>query len=249
MHHKSATRPLANRAPRMICLILAAFLLLPASQAFGQQTYIGQFDVYAGYAYLNSPHISLAENGVQLQFGYRLRPWVTLGFDFSDETGNTTLTPNLLTTALQQQLGAELAGLIAEGAVPSTYTLAVPLHSQTQTYAAGPQFSYHGLARATLFIRPAVGIIHEIGTPHPNPADPIATGIVEQLVPSGQKTDSVIFYGFGGGVDLNITKHVALRIQADFVHDHLFSDLLESGRNTVRFGIGPAFQFGHNVVK
>jgi hypothetical protein len=249
MQHQSATRPLANRALRTICLILGLSLLLPVSQAFGQQTYVGRFDVYAGYAYLNSPLISLAENGVQAQFGVRVWPWLSLGFDFSDETGNATITPNLLTASLQQQLGAELQGLAAEGVIPANYTLVVPLHSQTQTYAAGPQFSYHGLSRATLFIRPSVGIIHETGTPHPNPADPVAVGIVAQLAPSDKVTESVIFYGFGGGVDLNITKHVALRIQGDFVHDHLFSDLLASGRNTVRVSIGPAFQFGKNVVK
>jgi hypothetical protein len=222
-------------------------MLTAASQAVGQQDYVGRYDIYAGYAYLNSPHISLAESGFQTQAGVRVRTWITLGFDFSAETGNTTLTPALLTPALQQQLGAQLQQLIAGGVVPSNYALIVPIHSSTQTYAGGPQFSYHGFSRATLFIRPSVGIIHEIATPHPG--DPIATGIAEQLAPSGRKTDSVIFYGFGGGVDLNISRHVAIRVQADFVHDHLFSDLLQDSRNTLRFGIGPALQFGGNVVK
>jgi hypothetical protein len=229
-------------APRLCSLV--ALSLLAACPAFGQQDYVGRFDVYGGYAYLNSPVIKLGESGFQTQFGYRVRRWVTLGFDFSTETGDTSLTPNMLLTSLQQQLGAEIAGLIAEGAIPSTYTLVVPLHSQTQTYAAGPQFSYHGFKWGTLFIRPAAGAIHETGTPHPT--DPIATAIVAQLAPSGTKIDTVIFYGFGGGVDVNLSRHVAVRIQADFVHDHLYSDLLNS-RNTVRFGIGPAFQFGKNV--
>lgn len=245
MQTQSVTGLLRNRAVRMGCLIFA--LLLPATQAFGQQDYVGRFDVYGGYAYLNSPHISLAESGFQTQVGYRVMPWLTLGFDFSTETGHTSLTPNLLTTALQQQLGGQLAGLVAAGVVPSTYSLVMPIHSSTQTYAAGPQFSYHGLKWATLFVRPAVGIIHETAIPHPG--DPIATEVAAELVPSGQKTDSVIFYGFGGGADVNISRHVAIRIQADFVHDHLFSDLLKDGRNTVRFGIGPAFQFGGNVMK
>jgi len=232
---------------RSSCLLFALTMLVAASQAVGQQDYVGRYDVYAGYAYLNSPHISLAESGFQTQAGVRVRTWITLGFDFSTETGNTSLTAALLTPALQQQLGAQLQQLIAGGVVPSNYVLIVPIHSSTQTYAGGPQFSYHGFSRATLFIRPAVGIIHEIATPHPG--DPIATGIAEQLAPSGRKTDSVLFYGFGGGVDLNISKHVAIRVQADFVHDHLFSDLLRDSRNTLRFGIGPAFQFGGNVMK
>jgi hypothetical protein len=31
------------------------------------------------------------------------------------------------------------------------------------------------------------------------------------------------------------------------VHDHLFDDLLQNGRNTVRFAIGPGFQWGKNI--
>ena len=247
MQHQSATRLFEDRAVRMTCLILALSLLLPASQAFGQQTYVGRYDVYAGYAYLNSPHISLTESGFQTQVGVRVRTWMTLGFDFSSETGDTKITPGLLLTSLQQQLGAQLQQLVAAGQIPATYSLVVPIHSGTQTYAAGPQFSYHGLKRATLFIRPAIGFMHETATPHAG--DPIATAIVHQLAPSGKKIDTVIFYGFGGGVDINLTQHVALRIQADFVHDHLFDDLLKDSRNTVRFSIGPAFQWGKNIVK
>jgi len=232
-----------------ICFLLTALSALPVFQVFGQQSYVGRFDLYGGYAYLNSPHISLAENGFQFQAGVRVVSWLTIGFDYSRTTGNTTITPNLLTTSLQQQLGGELQQLIEAGVIPATYTLAVPISSVTQTFAGGPQLSYHGWSHGTFFIRPALGDIHEAATPHVNPADPVATGIVQQLVPSGVKTDDVVFYGFGGGVDLNLTKHVALRIQADFVHDHLFSDLLKDSRNTVRIGIGPAFQFGKNVMK
>jgi hypothetical protein len=74
-------------------------------------------------------------------------------------------------------------------------------------------------------------------------------GVVAQLAPSGRKTDWTKFYGFGGGIDLNLTRRFGLRIQADLVHDHLFNDLLKDSRNTVRLSIGPAVQFGKNVLK
>ena len=232
-----------------VLFLLAALSALPVFQSFGQQTYVGRFDVYGGYAYLNSPHISLAENGFQFQAGVRVVSWLTLGFDYSRTTGDTTITPSMLTTDLQQQLGGTLQQLIQAGVIPASYTLVVPISSVTQTFAGGPQLSYHGWSHGTFFVRPALGDIHEAATAHPNAADPVATALVAQLIPSGIKKDDVIFYGFGGGVDLNLTKHVALRIQADFVHDHLFSDLLKDSRNTVRIGIGPAFQFGGNVMK
>ena len=101
----------------------------------------------------------------------------------------------------------------------------------------------------TLFLRPDLGAMHESATPRVPSSDPVAQAIVQQLAPSGKKLDWVAFYGFGGGVDVGVTKHLALRIQADLVHDHLFNDLLKDGRNTVRFSIGPAVQWGRNVAK
>jgi hypothetical protein len=220
-------------------------LLAFGGLAVADQDYVGRYDAYVGFAYLDSPHISLTEPGVHAQAGMRLRRWVSMGFDFSDSSGDASLTPALLPTSLQQQLGAQLGQLVAAGQIPPTYTLRVPIHSDTQTYAAGPQFSYHGWKAVTPFIRPSIGAIHETATPHPG--DPIATLVVQQLAPSGKKRDWTGFYGFGGGVDLNITKHFAIRVQGDFVHDHLFNDLLKDGRNTGRFAIGPAIQFGRDV--
>ncbi len=228
-------------------IILASFLCMLSSNVIAQQTYVGRYDLYGGFTYLDSPHINLQERGFQFQTGVRMRSWLTFGFDYSVVTGHTSLGPSLLTTALQQQLGAQFAQLIAAHLIPPTYALVVPLDSTTQNFAAGPQLSYHGWSLVTLFIRPSIGAVHEVATPHAT--DPIAAGVIAQLAPSGKKTDWTGFYGFGGGFDLNVSQHFALRFQADFVHDHLFSDLLKDGRNTIRVGVGPAFQFGRNVMK
>ncbi|HXK04138.1 MAG TPA: hypothetical protein VMS37_17165 [Verrucomicrobiae bacterium] len=222
-------------------------LILLATSALGQQTYVTRFDAFTGYTYLNSPHVGLAENGFHTQFGVRPWTWMSIGFDYSVSQGDLTLTPNLLLPSIQQTLGAVLAQLAAAGKLPPGYSLVVPASSTTQTFAGGPQFAYRHWKPVTLFIRPSCGIIKETATPHPG--DPIATLITQQLAPSGEKRDNVIFYGFGGGIDLLFSKHFAARIQADFVHDHLFSDLLTDSRNTVRFSIGPCFNFGKNIVK
>jgi hypothetical protein len=220
-------------------------LAVPA--AWSQQSYVGRYDVYGGFIYLNSPKIGLGENGFHVQSGMRLRQWCSLGFDYSISNGDTAFTPDLFPAGLQQRLAAQLGQLIAAGRIPPNYVLSVPVHSDTQTFAAGPQFSYHHWKPITLFIRPSVGAVREIATPRP--ADPVATLIVAQLAPSGKKQDWTPFYGVGGGADLNLSRHFAVRIQADFVHEHLFSDILKEGRNTVRFSVGPAVQFGRNVVR
>jgi hypothetical protein len=219
--------------------------LLFAAGAMAQQDYVGRYDAYVGFGYLDSPHINLSERGVHAQAGVRVRRWVSMGFDYSNTNGNTRITPNLLPQSLQQQLGGQLAQLAAAGAIPPNYSLVVPIHSDTQTFAAGPQFSWHRWKWVTPFIRPSIGAIRETATPHPG--DPIASLIVSNLVPSGKKRDWTGFYGFGGGADVNITRHFAIRVQADYVYDHLFNDLLKDGRNTTRLAIGPAIQFGRDV--
>jgi hypothetical protein len=226
---------------------LSIAVLLLASQAFSQQSYVGRYDAYAGFMYLDSPHIDLAERGFHMQAGVRPRTWYSLGFDYSVTTGHTSITPKLLTNSLQQQLGSTFAQLVAGGVIPPTYALTVPINSVTQTFAAGPQVAYRHWRPVTLLLRPSVGAIRETATPLIT--DPVEALVVSSLAPSGKKQDWTGFYGFGGGVDLNFSKHASIRLQADFVHDHLFSDLLRDGRNTFRLSVGPAFQFGHNVSK
>jgi hypothetical protein len=227
--------------------LAALFLLLvPAFCGLSQQANVTQFDFFTGYAFLDSPHVGLFENGFQTQFGYRPRTWVSLGFDYSISKGSLRLTPDLLPTALQQQLAAQLAALAAAGLLPPGYALAVPASSLTQTFAVGPQLAYRHFKKLTLFLRPSVGAIREAATPHPG--DPIAGAIAMQLVPSGKKIDWTGFYGFGYGFDILFTPHVAWRTQGDLVWDHLFNDLLRDGRWTTRFSVGPCFNFGRNIA-
>lgn len=240
----------ASRFLRVMSFTLPVVLLLLASPLSGQQTYVTRYDAFGGYAFLDSPHVSLFENGFSTQAGVRVRKWVSLGVDYTYASGNLTITPDLLTTALQQQLGAQLAGLVRAGVIPPTYSLSVAAHSRTQTFAVGPQLAYRHFTKTTLFLRPLfMGIIHETATPTPTPADPIATGIVKSLAPSGTKTNNVLFYGFGGGFDIIFSKHFSWRTQADLVYDHLFDDLLKDGRFTTRFSTGPAFNFGKNIAE
>src|ERR1700675_1454984 len=120
-------------------LMFTAVSLLMTSPVFGQQAYVSRYDAFAGYTFLDSPRVGLFENGFQFQVGVRPKTWYSLGFDYSISAGVLALTPNLLTSALQQQLGAQLQLLAAVGLLPPGYMLSVPAHSRTQTFAAGPQ--------------------------------------------------------------------------------------------------------------
>lgn len=249
----SAQPPQHPRIRRMMLSIAPLLFLIPLP-AFSQQDYVSRFDAYGGYAFLYSPAIGLFENGFAAQTGFRPKPWYSVGFDYSISAGDLTLTPALLPTALQQQLAAQLAALAAAGMLPPGYQLRVPAHSRTQTFAVGPQLSFRHFKHVTIFARPVfAGAIYERATAMP--ADPIAAGVVANLArlglvsPAGKKTDTTWFLGTGGGFDVLLTRHFAIRTQVDVVYDHLFNDLLRNGRVTVRFSTGPAFNFGPNIKK
>jgi hypothetical protein len=233
------------RNSAFIFLFCLAILLPP--RVFAQQDYVGRFDLYNGFTWFDSPSANLEERGYHLQAGINAKSWLALGFDYSVATGNLTITPDLLKPSLQTQIAAQLAALEAAGAIPAGYQLALGAGSTTQTFAAGPQLEYRHFQHVTLFIRPSIGAIYESVTLHPH--DAVTTAIVSQLAPSGMKTDWEAFYGVGGGVDLNFARHASIRLQADFVHNDLFTDILKSSRNTVRLSIGPALHFGKNIAR
>lgn len=225
--------------------ILASVVLL-ASLATAQQTSVRRYDLYAGFAGFDTPALNLTQEGFHLQVGQNLKTWLSAGFDYSEAGGDNALTPNLLQPSLQQELGLEIGLLEREGVIPAGYQLSVPTHAFSQTFALGPQLTYRHYKPVTFFVRPSLGAIRQKVTPHP--ADPVATAIVAQLVPAGDKVDWAGFYGFGGGVDWNATPRFGVRAQVDVVYWRLFNDLLANGTWTTRYAFGPTFHFGRNIA-
>jgi hypothetical protein len=231
----------------IVSFTLACLTLLLTAHASAQQkdSDIERFDAYAGFAYFDTPDLNLDEHGFHLQAGYNATRMIAFGFDYSNVSGHNSLTPNLLTLSDQLLIQTALNDLALEGLLPPGYQLSVPTGSTTQTFAAGPELTIRHYVPVTIFVRPDLGAIREVATPHPT--DPIAALIVQGLAPSGHKTSWASFYGFGGGVDWNATRHVALRVQVDEVYNHLFNDLLKDSRWTTRVSIGPAFRFGKTL--
>jgi hypothetical protein len=214
-------------------------MVLSSLTCFAQQTYVSRFDMFSGYSFLNTNKLNLFENGYNQEFGVNVRSWLAIGGDFSVFAGNNTLLPSMLKTNLQQELGQML---------PPGYNLTMPSHSTTYTFSAGPQINIRKLQAVTFFIRPALGGLHETATL--KPGDPIATVVAQTLLGSSmQKSDTVLFYGFGGGIDFNASKHFGMRVAADFVHYNMFDNLLSGSENSVRFSVGPTFRFGENIIR
>jgi hypothetical protein len=226
-------------------LFQLVFLLLFTLAGFGQQEYIGKWDAYIGYAFLQTPNQSLLQNpGFHVQGGYNWKPWLALGVDYTYASGSSAITPGQLNTASLAKL-APILPLLPPGYYP-TYVYA-PYNATTYTITGGPQFNYRKMARVTLFVHPDLGFYHQSVGLHS--ADPIMVQIIHGIAGGNHVSDSGIFYGVGGGFDANFTRHFGIRAQADFVHTDIFSNLLNEGQNTIRFSIGPTFHFGKNIAK
>ena len=230
--------------------ILFLIALLSASIAIcrAQQEYVGRYNIYTGFSDLSSPGLnSLNQVGFHLQAGDNVNRWLATGFDYSVQSGNSSLTANLATPQIQAQLAALAAQFAQAGLIPPGYTLDIPLHALTQTFTAGVQLEYRHLSRATLFIRPSLSAFRITATPHPNPQDPYAVTVSNFLAPNGSLTDWTGAYGAGGGATFKITRHVGARVQVDAVWNHPFNSILANGFWSYRYSVGPAFLFGPNV--
>ena len=224
-------------APARLFPLLTLLLLLTGPFCHAQQDYVGRYDIYTGVSTLYTPGLNnITQVGFHFQAGINNTRWLATGFDYSVQSGDTGLTANLATQALQEELAAEL---------PPGYVLNIPLHANTQTFTFGTQFNYRHFSWVTLFARPVVDAFRISATPHPT--DLIGTIVSEQLVPQGTKLDWVGAYGAGGGADFIVTDHLGIRIQYDGAWNHPFNDILGKGNWSNRFSVGPSFHFGKNV--
>jgi Outer membrane protein beta-barrel domain len=227
----------------LICLAVLFVIVIPA---VAQQDYVARFDAYGSYSFLSTSKLNLFERGFHGQFGVNWKTWAAIGGDFSVFTGHSSLFPFMLNNEKKTALATAMAPIAPY--LPPGYKLYVPYDVTTYTFTVGPQINVRKLKWATFFIHPSLGGMHQDTTTRPQ--DMVQKGIVAGLLGSSPKTsDTVLFYGFGGGLELNVHKHMSIRMTSDFVHTGLYSDMLAGGENNVRFSIGPAFHFGKNIVK
>lgn len=224
---------------RSTFILLLLFLSVTVVTCFSQQAYVAKYSTFTAFSYLSTPSLNLTQRGFDTDFGLNLRSWLTVGGDFSYNSGSSSLVPNDLSSAALGKLAPYLPYL------PPGTVLAVPYNSSTYTYEAGPQFNYRKLRKVTFFARPALGALHVNIVAKP---DPRIAPILSQVLGGLSKSDTVVFYGFGGGATWEIHRNFGLRVAADFVHYDMFSDLLNGGRNSVRVTVGTKFSWGKNIL-
>jgi hypothetical protein len=223
-------------------ILLGCAILLCATQILlGQQGDVPRYETFASPSVLSIPKLNLMERGFNVELGANLTPWLTIGGDFSSFSGEGSLAPSDLSPGQQAKLGA-VAPLL-----PSTMSLSFLYSGSTYTFSAGPQLALRRLKRITILVRPGLGYFHQTVTM--KPSDSISSVIVNQLLgPGGRTRDTVLFYGFGGGIDVQASRQVAFRLTCDFAHANPFRDLLNGANNTVRISVGPTFRWGRNIA-
>jgi hypothetical protein len=226
---------------RAIRFLFWGLLLLGYLPLIAQQTDINRYTLFTGFDYMISPARNLTERGFEADFGVTVKPWLALGGDFGamgdgiiSGAGTINGSETVFAPALNQ-LG-----------IPGTASsINVAFKSTTYTFAAGPQFYFRKWEKVTLFVRPGFGGIHEnanIGFP----AELNQLFAVLQIpAPNAHQSDTELFFGLGGGIDVNVSKKIGIRFAADWVNTHLFSNLLVPRQNYVRFSFGPTFRWGH----
>jgi len=224
----------------LIFLSLALLLCVPAVAQ--QDISINRYTVYTGFDYFNNPGLSLSQRGFDVDFGVTVKPWVALGTDFS-AAGNSIISGGGTINGSSTVYAPLLIKAAPLGAPPPS-SINVPFNSTSYTFAVGPQLYWRKWRQVTFLGRPGLGGIHaaaDINLP------PQLAGLLGQLgakVPSAHPTDTTFFFGLGGGFDINVSRRVGLRVTADWINTHLYSDLLSNRQNFVRVTVGPTFRWG-----
>ena len=225
------------RFTRALLSLLALCLSLITVRCQAQRDSFNKYSAYVGFSNINAPFVNnLNQPGLGVQFGMAHNRWLETGFDYSFQTGTGPLTPGVLTKNLQMGLKA---------ALPPGYNFRVPTDVNLETFGGGTQLTYRRFGHAPMFFHPVITVMKIQAKPHPG--DPIAAAVIHALIPSGTKHDVTMGYGFGGGTDLRVSKHVSLRMQLDAAWSHPMDDLLGNGGWIYRAGVGPSFHFGREM--
>jgi len=219
----------------VFCFVVAFLLCLPA---MAQDYSINRYTLYTGFDDVMSPSRNLTERGFDLDFGITAKPWLGLGGDFG-AFGHDIISGNGTINGSETAYAAAVSKL---GVNPSI--IHVPFSGTTYLFAVGPQFYLRKWRWITFLGRPGFGGMHESANlTFPSSVAPLFTALGIPP-PNAHQTDTTWFIGLGGGFDLNVSRHVAIRFTGDWVNTHLFSNLLTDRQNYARFTVGPTWRWG-----
>jgi hypothetical protein len=231
---------LSARLAVAVRLLICGLAILVAVPAFAQEDVsINRYTLYTGFDYMTSPAMHLSQRGFDTDFGVTVKPWLGLGVDFS-AAGDGIITGGGTINGSQTSYAPILGPVIP---IPVS-AIQVPFRSTTYTVAVGPQIYIRKIRNVTFLIRPGLGAIKASSDLRFPPLLAPVFGGLGVPAPAPHQSDTTWFIGLGGGFDINFSKHVALRVTADWINTHLYSNILTDRQNYGRFTIGPTWRWG-----
>ena len=132
------------------------------------------------------------------------------------------------------------ANFVAPGIPPAAITLSNEVNASAYTYMFGPSFAYRRSERIVPFARVLLGAATaRANTTSKGAATLAALGII--IPQKFQDTRFAVMAG--GGADVRLSRYIALRGTADWIHT-TFRDLGDDRQNSVRVSGGIVFRFG-----
>ncbi|HYL92557.1 MAG TPA: PKD domain-containing protein [Alphaproteobacteria bacterium] len=174
-------------------------------------------EVFAGYSYIRLHTSSPAGT-----------PIPTVGPDFNLNGFNGSIAGNM----------NRWFGLVADFGAYKVGHLPVGTDANASTYLFGPRFSMRQHEKFTPFVHVLLGAAHASATSKSG-----ATG--SSFLSPGQHRNAFAT-AFGGGLDWNASKHVAVRLfQGEYLRTS-FTDGVDDRQNNFRAAAGLVFRFGGN---
>ncbi len=211
----------------MIAFVVCMWIFLSAA-AMAQD--VRRWEIFGGFTYLcaeTSPELDVFGAGHIKNFGWHGSiseyPWHWFGgtFDFSGAYGRPTITIP--------------ANYVGPGIPPTDLSYSDKVNTSVYTLMFGPSIGYRRNSHVKAFAHVLIGGVN--GSSSLTSGGEILVGVPVSASEWGWG------YAAGGGVDVTITKLVAVRGQADWIRS-TFKDGGDDRQNNVRVSGGLVFRLG-----
>ena len=242
MTHRSRT----TRFTRIGLFVALFVFLTQLPAAFAQQEYVGRYDLYTGFSDLNTPALhNINQVGFHLQAGINNNRWLSTGFDYSIQTGDTTLIPSLASPAITAGL-TQLYELRTTAYLPPTYAVNLPLvrdHADLHRRLAAQLSPL--LQGDPLHPSQPRSLPHLRNAPSPRIPMTRSSPACSSPIPHSSTGPEPTASAAARSSPSPGTSASAPRLDA--VYNHPFNYVLANGGWSYRSSIGPSFHFGRNV--
>jgi hypothetical protein len=211
----------------MKCFSLALILLFATLSARAQET--PKVEVFGGYSYLRGDlgGIFVNSHGWNGSVTYNFDSILGIKADFSGHAGDKTITTQI----------PRLISIVGNPFIPTPFDL----RPSDFTFLFGPQVTYRKKKTVIPFGHVLLGGVNRKVRVPLSASQIVSPGMTTTTVSFVTGSDTGFGAAFGGGLDLRVSKRVALRA---FQVDYLLSRVSSGTQHNLRLSSGLVLRFG-----